>query len=69
MVDRAVFDLARTGIDPAGFDRTADRCHLGDGLVREATARLHASIDRERIDRQVQRYVRAVEQELPFAVV
>ena len=69
MVDRAVFDLARTGIDPARFDRTADRCQLGEGLVREATARLHASIDRERIDRQVQRYVRAVEQELPFVVV
>ncbi len=69
MVDRPVFDLARTAVDPAGFDRTADRCRLSDGLVREATARLRASIDRERIDRQVQRYVWALEQELPFAIV
>jgi CRISP-associated protein Cas1 len=69
MVDRTVFDLAREGLDAAGFDRTADRCRLADGLVREVTARLRASIDRERIDRQVLRYVRALEQELPFAIV
>ncbi len=69
MVDRTVFALARDGIDPAAFDRTADRCHLADGLVREATARLRASIDCERIDRQVQRYVAALEDELPFLIV
>ncbi len=69
MIDRTVFALARDGIDPTAFDRTANRCHLADGLVREATGRLRASIDRERIDRQVQRYVAALEDELPFFVV
>ncbi len=69
MVDRTVFALAREGIDPAAFDRTADRCHLVDGLVREATGRLRASIDRKRIDRQVQRYVVALEDEIPFLIV
>lgn len=69
MVDRSVFALAREGIDPAAFDRRADRCHLADGLVREATARLRTSIDRVRIDRQVQRYVAALEDELPFLIV
>jgi CRISPR-associated endonuclease Cas1 len=69
MVDRTIFALAREGIDPAAFDRTADRCHLADGLVREVTTRLRASIDRERIDRQVQRYVAALEDELPFLIV
>ena len=69
MVDRTVFALAREGIDPTAFDRTSDRCHLTDGLVREATGRLRASIDRERIDRQVQRYVAALEDETPFLIV
>ncbi len=69
MVDRTVFDLAREGLGKGGFDAAGNRCRLADGLVRETTARLRASIDRERIDRQVQRYVMALEQELPFAIV
>lgn len=69
MVDRTVFDLAREGLGGGGFDAAGNRCRLADSLVREVTARLRASIDRERIDRQVQRYVLALEQELPFAIV
>ena len=69
MVDRTVFALAREGIDEAGFEREAGRCRLGDGLVREATVRLRSSIDRARIDRQVQRYVRTLEGEFAFAIV
>ena len=69
MVDRTVFDLAREGLGAKDFDASKDRCRLSDDLVRETTARLRASIDRERIDRQVQRYVWALEQELPFAIV
>lgn len=69
MVDRTVFGLAREGLDATGFDASGDRCRLSDGLVRDVTARLRASIDRGQIDRQVQRYVWALEQELPFAIV
>lgn len=69
MVDRTIFALAREGIEPAAFGWVADRCRLADGLVRDATGRLRASIDRERIDRQVQRYVAALEDELPFLIV
>ena len=69
MVDRTVFDLAREGLGAGGFDASKDRCRLADSVVREATTRLRASIDRERIDRQVQRYVWALEQECPFAIV
>lgn len=69
MVDRPVFALLREGLDPAAFERTADRCHLADDLVRETSARLRGSIDRARIDLQVQRFVKALEREGEFAIV
>jgi CRISPR-associated endonuclease Cas1 len=69
MVDRPVFAQVRAGIDPAWFDRTADRCNLADDLVREVTARLRASIDRRRVDRQVQRYVATLEDGISFLIV
>lgn len=69
MVDRVVFALAREGIDPGRLRQADGRCQLPDDLVRETTARLHVSIDHERIDRQVQRYVAALENNLPFIVV
>ncbi|MEN6341811.1 MAG: CRISPR-associated endonuclease Cas1 [Methanospirillum sp.] len=69
MVDRAIFTRAREGIEPGTFDRTENRCRLSDEFVRETTARLRASIDSQRIDRQVQRYVAALESELPFLIV
>lgn len=69
MIDRTVFALAREGVADAGFEREAGRCRLRDDLIRETTTRLRGSIDRSRIDRQVQRYVRTLEGEFAFAIV
>lgn len=69
MVDRTVFALAREGLAAASFDRGAERCRLDDGVVRAATADLRASLEIDRIDRQVQRYVAVLEDGVPFLIV
>lgn len=69
MVDRTVFSLARGELEQNRYDRAADRCRLADTVVRDVTARLRATIDRDRIDRQVHRYVRSIEGDLPFLIV
>ncbi len=53
MVDSVVFQIARESLRGEDYEMTSSRCILTDDLVRDMTARLHASISPETINRQV----------------
>jgi CRISPR-associated endonuclease Cas1 len=69
MVDRTVFSLLRDGLDSRDSYQNANRCYLSEDLVHRVTGLLRSSIDRSRIDRQVQRYILSLEGKQEFVVV
>lgn len=51
MVDTVVFRMARESLHEEDYELTPGRCILSDDLIRELTARLHASINPDIINR------------------
>jgi CRISP-associated protein Cas1 len=53
MVDTVIFQIVKETLHEEDFELTPGRCILSDELVGEITRRLHASINADRMNRQV----------------
>jgi CRISP-associated protein Cas1 len=54
MVDTVVFQIARENLREEDYELTPGRCMLSDDLIQVMTGRLHTSINRDIINRQVE---------------
>ncbi len=68
MVDTVVFRLARESLHEEDYELTPGRCILSDDLIRELTARLHASINPDLINRLVISLVTSIRTGSEFTV-
>jgi CRISPR-associated protein Cas1 len=68
MVDDAVFELARQGLNEGDFEHGDRRCHLSEGLVERILSRLYVSVKGEEIDGMVARFREAIMESRPFLV-
>ena len=68
MVDTVVFRLARESLHEEDYELTPGRCILSDDLIRELTARLHASINQDLINRLVISLVTSIRTGSEFTV-
>ncbi|HSA38352.1 MAG TPA: CRISPR-associated endonuclease Cas1 [Methanoregula sp.] len=68
MVDTVVFRLARESLHEEDYELTPGRCILSDDLIRELTARLHASINPDIINRLVISLVTSIRTGSEFTV-
>jgi CRISPR-associated endonuclease Cas1 len=53
MVDTVIFQIARENLREEDYELTPGRCMLSDDLIQVITGRLHTSINRDIINRQV----------------
>jgi CRISPR-associated endonuclease Cas1 len=69
MADSVVFRVARETLRGEDYEMTASRCILSDDLVRDMTVQLHASINPDTINRQVNGLAEAVRTGSGFTVL
>jgi CRISPR-associated protein Cas1 len=68
MVDDAIFELTRRGLNEGDFEHGDRRCHLSEGLVERLLSRLYVSVKGEDIDDMVARFREALTGNRPFLI-
>lgn len=69
MIDPVVRKIAQEYLQPTDFEQTPTRCMLADGLIKKTIGAFGVSIDNERIDCQVNNYLKAIKKEEDFTVL
>lgn len=69
MIDPVVSAIARESLRPDDYELTATRCMLSDALVKKLINTFKKSIDNEKIDRQVNNFLKAIQQSEEFTVM
>ena len=69
MIDSVVLKIAREYLQPADFEQTPSRCMLSDALIKRTISEFRESIDNERIDCQVNNFLKAIKKTDEFTVL
>ncbi|HNX17255.1 MAG TPA: CRISPR-associated endonuclease Cas1 [Methanoregula sp.] len=68
MIDPLVCSIARESLKPEDFELTQTRCMLSDALVKKLISTFKKSIDNEKIDHQVNKFLKAIQKSEDFTV-
>ncbi|MEN6395830.1 MAG: CRISPR-associated endonuclease Cas1 [Methanoregula sp.] len=69
MIDPVVYSIAQHSLKPEDFELTATRCMLSDALVKKLISVFKKSIDNQKIDLQVNNFLKAIQKMDDFTVM
>ena len=69
MIDSVVCSTAQDSLKPGDFEQTSSRCMLSDVLVKKLICAFKKSIDNQKIDRQVNNFLKAIQKMEDFTVM
>jgi CRISPR-associated endonuclease Cas1 len=69
MIDPVVLDIACNSLASKDFEQTQNRCLLSDALIRKLTDASKAAIDNEKIEKQVDNFLKAMMKAEEFRVM
>jgi CRISPR-associated endonuclease Cas1 len=69
MIDPVVCSIAQDSLNPEDFELTATRCMLSDALVKKLICVFKKSIDNQKIDIQVNNFLKAIQKLDDFTVM
>ncbi len=69
MIDPVVCSIARETLKPGDFEQTSSRCMLSDALIKNLIANFKKSIDNQKLDRQVNNFLRAIQKMESFTIM
>jgi CRISPR-associated endonuclease Cas1 len=69
MIDPVVCSTAQNALKPGDYEQTPTRCMLSDALVKKLICAFKKSIDNQKIDRQVNNFLKAIQKMEDFTVM
>ncbi|MFZ0005334.1 MAG: CRISPR-associated endonuclease Cas1 [Methanoregula sp.] len=69
MIDRIVCNIARNVLKPGDYEQTSTRCMLSDALIKKLISDFKESIDNQKLDHQVNNYLKAIQKEEKFTIM
>jgi CRISPR-associated endonuclease Cas1 len=69
MIDPVVCSTAHDSLKPGDFEQTSSRCMLSDTLVKNLICAFKKSIDNQKIDRQINNFLKTIQKVEDFTVM
>lgn len=69
MIDSVVCSIAQDSLKPVDFEQTSSRCMLSDNLIKTLIVSFKNSIDNQKLDCQVNNFLRAIQKTEDFIVM